>query len=185
MTRKDDSSPAARPGRTVVRRELRRVARAFADELLSTLDDLGVFDPEARTPARAKRVRRSDHNLDELSVRIIALMNHYGEALAISDIAAGLELSKRDIAHPMAQLVAAEKLVQIGERRGVRYVVPTKSPRKAAVGPRRTRHKKPRAKAPEAKKPSTTKATARKPTARKPSTRKPSSRGASAKKRRR
>ncbi len=180
MTRKDDSPPAARPGRTVVRRELRRVARAFADELLSTLDDLGVFDPEAKIPARAKRVRRSDHNLDELSVRIIALMNHYGEALAISDIAAGLELSKRDIAHPIAQLVAAEKLVQIGERRGVRYVLPTKGPRKAAVGPRRSRHKKPRAKAPAAKK-----ATARKPTARKPSARKPSSRGASSKKRRR
>jgi len=180
MTRKDDNPTAARPGRTVVRRELRRVARAFADELLSTLDELGVFDPEARTPARAKRVRRSDHKLDELSVRIIALMNHYGEALAISDIAAGLELSKRDIAHPIAQLVAAEKLVQIGERRGVRYVVPTKGPRKAAAKPQRARHKKSRAKVSEAKKP-----TPKNPTPKKPTAKKPGTRGASAKKRRR
>lgn len=180
MTRKDDSPPAARPGRTVVRRELRRIARAFADELLSTLDELGVFDPEAKTPARTKRVRRSDHNLDELSVRILALMSHYGEALAISDIAAGLELSKRDIAHPVAQLVAADKLVQLGERRGVRYVVPTKAPRKSAAGPQRTQHKKPRAKTPEAKKPAT-----KKPSSRGASAKKPSSRAVNAKKRRR
>ena len=127
MSREEDEDKPPRPGRTVVKRELRRVARAFADELFDTLDELGVFETDIKPSSKPTRVRRSDHKLDEVSARILAMMNHYGEALAISDIAAGLELSKRDIAHPIAMLVAAEKLIQLGERRGVRYMANTKA----------------------------------------------------------
>jgi hypothetical protein len=133
-----------------LKRELRNLARDFADQLVEVLDRYGMWDApeEDDQDLASKRVRRSLDTLHEVGDHILASLSDHGEQIAISDIAAELGLTPRDIAHPIALLVSEGKVIKSGTRRGTRYQVArrrTKRPPSMAP-PRKTPAKKVRAK---------------------------------------
>ncbi len=119
----------ARPGRAALRREIRGLARDFADRIVELLDRHGLWEPsaaavataEGASPRRSKRQRRSADELSELGERIEAVLEQRRGPVAISVIAAALGAEPRDIAHPVALLVEQGRVEKSGERRGTRY----------------------------------------------------------------
>jgi hypothetical protein len=115
--------PARRAGRGALRREVRRLARVFAEQLLVLLDRHGVWDEPkpAAVEAAQRRVRRSIDALGKIGDRVLADLRTRKEPVAISQIATALGHSPRQLSHPLALLVAEGKVVLSGERRGARY----------------------------------------------------------------
>ena len=133
-----------RGSRTALRRQLRQMARSFAEQLLDLLDEHGYWDEreEAEDTFRSKRVRRTDETLDRVERQILDVMANYSEPVAISVVAEALGLSARSISHPLARLVEENKVIRSGERRGARYLLarpkrPTKRPPRAKAPPKK------------------------------------------------
>lgn len=115
---------ARRPTRTTLKRELRRLAREFADDLVELLEHHGMWEaPRDDEPNdfAAKRVRRTPAALGRVADRILSDLRGRRRPVAISAVAKGLGMTPREIAHPMSQLVAEGKVARTGERRGARY----------------------------------------------------------------
>ena len=141
-----------KPTRSSLRREIRRLSREFADQLFETLEQHGVFDALAQhNRARGDgqgdptgepgRIRRSDDVLEAVCRRVTRALRAEREPAAISNIAARMDTTPRDIAHPLALLVAHGEVVQTGERRGTRYALRTrrtKRPKATAASKRRS-----------------------------------------------
>jgi hypothetical protein len=127
-----DAAKEPTPSRSDLRRELRRLARQFADDLIDTLDRYGVWE-EPKLDAEAaelasKRVRRTRDTLQTLGDDVLAVLLAHDEPIAISVLAEVLDLGTRTIAHPLAMLVSEGRVVQHGTRRGARYE-PTRRPK--------------------------------------------------------
>lgn len=143
-------SPAQRT-RTALRRELRRLSREFADELCEMLERYGVFEALAQqarpgTAHRAAdegarvRIRRSDDALEAICGEVLEALRVERAPAAISTIAARMGTTPREIAHPLALLVARGDVTKRGERRGTRYSVRVRRSRRTkatAAGKRR------------------------------------------------
>jgi DNA-binding transcriptional ArsR family regulator len=116
--------PVRRTGRGALRRDVRKLARAFAEQLLGLLERHGVWDEPRAAPAiepSQRRVRRSMDALGRVADRVLADLRARKEPVAISEIAAALGASARQLSHPLALLVAEGKVTLTGERRGARY----------------------------------------------------------------
>ncbi|MBW2522534.1 MAG: hypothetical protein JRI23_00085 [Deltaproteobacteria bacterium] len=124
----------AKVTRTALRRELRRLSREFADQLYETLEEHGVFEalaqqgkPTVPTDGASAgphvRIRRSDEDLEAICRQVLRILRAVRAPVAISTIAAQLGTRPRDIAHPIALLVARGEITKTGERRGTRYAV--------------------------------------------------------------
>lgn len=127
----------------MLRRQLRRLARDFADEVARLLDRHGTWHRSGPSAGHARdrdrapkpqRQRRSAASLKDIGDRIIRELGSHSQPMAISTIAAQLGVEPRQIAHPIALLVGQGLVIQTGERRGTRYQL---APRRAA--PRRGR----------------------------------------------
>ncbi len=120
-------SKPGRPTRTALKRELRSLARDFADDMLALLDRHGVWDesrPEHTVDDDdAKRVRRSGDALKEVKTRILAELGSCSEPVSIGAVASTLGMTSRQITHPMSILVDAGDVQRTGIRRGARYQI--------------------------------------------------------------
>ena len=135
---------ARRPTRTALKRELRRLARDFADELVDLIERHGMWDaPQDDEPddLGIKRVRRTAAALERVAGRILNDLQGRRRPVAISTVAKGLGMTPREIAHPMSLLVAQGKVILTGERRGTRYRLAAKRAVKRAVK-RKTQRKR-------------------------------------------
>jgi DNA-binding transcriptional ArsR family regulator len=113
-----------KPTRAALRRELRRLARNFADDIVDLLDRHGVWDDvKAERPATTEspRVRRSPDALAKVKSRIVSELRTRSEPVSIGSIAATLGLTSRQITHPMSLLVDEGLVLRTGIRRGARY----------------------------------------------------------------
>ncbi len=138
----DDDKRAKRPTRAALRRELRLLARDFADQLVTVLDRHGMWDEAAvmDEPGESSRIRRSTSELEKVMARILDDLHTRKEPVSIGKVAATLGLSSRQVAHPMSLLVDEGKVMRSGERRGARYQVVVHKPapkRRAKKSPRK------------------------------------------------
>ncbi|MBI4703508.1 MAG: hypothetical protein HY744_20550 [Deltaproteobacteria bacterium] len=119
-----------------LRNELRRLGRAFADQIFGLVERQGLpgkrLQPARGEPAPG-RVRRSAAELRELGERIVVVLRARREPMSIGAIAAELGATAREIAHPALLLVRRGVLARTGERRGARYEL---VPRRPAGRPR-------------------------------------------------
>lgn len=113
----DKPTPAA------LRRELRKLARDFADDVVALLEDHGMWDePEPQSDELGgRRVRRSPDDLQEVMAAILTDLAERDRPVPIGDVATALETTSRRITHPMSLLVEEGKVKRTGERRGARY----------------------------------------------------------------
>jgi len=134
-----------KPNRTVLKRELRLLAREFADNVVKLLDEHGLFDEiPAVADETAARVRRSPDALAALCDRLLEVVRSCEEPAAISTLATRLGLSPREVAHPLTLLTERGDIIRTGRRRGARYgLAPA-----AAEPPAETATKTKRSKAP-------------------------------------
>lgn len=125
-----------KPTRTALKRELRRLARDFADDIVALLDRHGVWDDvKQERPARRaddKRVRRSAEALTKVKARILGELSTRSEPVSIGSVAATLGMTSRQITHPMSLLVEEGAVLRTGVRRGARYELAPKERRKRA-----------------------------------------------------
>lgn len=130
------------PNKAQLRRELRSLAKEFADRVFVLLEEHGIFDERSSDwSVQAPRVRRSPDALSALSERLLVALEEADEAVAISRLAQAVALSTREIAHPLSLLIEQGKVVRSGQRRGARYrLVPKKGRPKARA--RRSRRSK-------------------------------------------
>lgn len=130
-----------RPTRAALKRELRRLAREFADDVVVLLDQHRVWDDVKveRPPLddEAKRIRRSTDTLEKVKSRILTELGTRSEPVSIGSVAATLGLTSRQITHPMSLLVEEGDVLRTGVRRGARY----------ELAPRRRKRSKPKKKA--------------------------------------
>jgi DNA-binding transcriptional ArsR family regulator len=120
-----------RPGRAALRRELRQLAREFADEIVRVLDSHGIWSEGARDASDdTRRIRRTMTDLETVMGQIVADLSTRSEPVAIGKIADMLSLSSRQVAHPMAMLVESGQVIRSGERRGARYQIAPRQRRK-------------------------------------------------------
>jgi hypothetical protein len=134
-----DEAPAepgrrSRPGRAALRRELRVMARDFADQLVGLLERAGFWDERHGGEAddEPKRVRRSSDTLDDVKELIVAELKQLRGPVGIGAVAAALGMKSRQITHPMSLLVEEGKIVRHGVRRGARYEIAPRPKRPAA-----------------------------------------------------
>jgi hypothetical protein len=132
----------ARPSRAAIRRELRQLARDFADQLVTLLEGAGFWDEGALGDGddEPKRVRRSPGTLDEVKDRIVEELRGLGGPVGIGAVANALGMKSRQITHPMSLLVEEGKVQRGGVRRGARYEIAGK--KKKAPAPKRAKKKK-------------------------------------------
>lgn len=130
-----------KPTRAGLKRELRRLAREFADDVVMLLDRHGVWDEvKIERPALdddAKRIRRSTDALEKVKARILTELGTRSEPVSIGSVAATLGVTSRQITHPMSLLVEEGDVLRTGVRRGARY----------ELAPRRRKRTKPKKKA--------------------------------------
>ncbi len=135
-----------KPTRTALRRELRRLARDFADDIVDLLDRHGMWDEVKAEPAEIdnddKRVRRSADALGRVKTRILAELATRSTPVSIGSVAATLGLTSRQITHPMSLLVEEGVVERSGARRGARYQLTPDSPRKRAPKKKRAARKR-------------------------------------------
>ncbi len=116
-----------KPTRAALRRELRRLARDFADDIVALLDRHGAWDEaraeEPSSDDESKRVRRTSDALEKVKARIVAELGTRSEPVSIGSVAATLGLTSRQITHPMSLLVEEGAVVRDGVRRGARYAL--------------------------------------------------------------
>jgi hypothetical protein len=145
--KKKPAAKGKRPTRAALRRELRHLARDFADELVNVLDRHGMWDDSSpEEPTRddaARRIRRSLGDLEKVMHRILADLKTRKEPVSIGKVAATLGLSSRQVAHPMGLLVDDGRVLRGGVRRGARYeLAPPPKPQKKKAAKRSKRRKK-------------------------------------------
>lgn len=129
-----------KPSRSELRRQVRSLARRFADELVDLLDESGFWDepePMSEQDPLNRRVRRSGAALEEVASRIEADLRARRQAVAISAIAEAMEMSARELTHPMNRLLEDGRIVRVGEKRGARYKIAPK--RRTKRPPRKSR----------------------------------------------
>ncbi len=122
-------STAQKPSRSELRRKVRSLARQFADDLIGLLDDGGFWEepePQSDDDPLSRRVRRSDAALEVLADRIEQALRDNPKAVAISAIAEALQVSARELTHPMNRLLSDGRILRVGEKRGARYTVAAK-----------------------------------------------------------
>lgn len=112
-----------RPTPAALRRELRKLARDFADDVVALLEEHGMWDePEPDSDALgARRLRRSPDDLLQVMDAIVEDLAARGDPVSIGEVADALETTSRRITHPMSLLVEEGKVLRTGERRGARY----------------------------------------------------------------
>ena len=117
------SRHGGRPTPAALRRELRKLARDFADDVVALLDDHGMWDePEPDSDALgARRMRRSPDDLLQVMDAILDDLSSRAGPVSIGEVADALETTSRRITHPMSMLVDEGKVARTGERRGARY----------------------------------------------------------------
>ena len=78
--------PARKPTRTTMRRELRNLARAFADGVVELLDRHGMWEEAAadEEDIAGKRVRRTMDTLRDVADRILGDLRSRKQPVAIS-----------------------------------------------------------------------------------------------------
>jgi predicted HTH transcriptional regulator len=134
---------ADKPGKptpAALRRELRRLARDFADDVVAVLEEHGMWDePELdEDELAARRVRRSPGDLQQVMTIIVAELKRCTEPVSIGYVAEVLGTTSRQITHPMSLLVDEGKVERSGARRGARYQVKKrKRPAKKATKARK------------------------------------------------
>lgn len=131
MSADDDELAGKRPTRAALRREIRLLARDFADQLVTVLDRHGMWDEAAvldDSGDTSARIRRSTSDLEKVMARILDDLHTRKEPVSIGKVAATLGLSSRQVAHPMSLLVDEGKVLRSGERRGARYQVVAHKP---------------------------------------------------------
>ena len=145
MSRERDASELPqRSTRTELKRELKQLARQFADQLVDLLDAYGVWDEpdEVAGPEqglRSRRVRRGVDELERMGERVVAALRKLVKPAAISELAEVMRLDARNIAHPLARLVEGGTIVRTGERRGTRYHLPRPTKKSPTKRPRKKR----------------------------------------------
>jgi hypothetical protein len=129
------------PSRTALRRQLRQLARNFADDIVELLDRQGVWDDGAGddNEDEAKRVRRSPDALSQVKERILAELAALHTPASIGAIANRMGLTSRQITHPLSLLVDDQAVLRSGARRGARYQL---APRKRASKKKRAAPKR-------------------------------------------
>ena len=137
-----------RLSRAALRQRAHQLARRFAADLFALLDKNGIWEAAPPTDTRTQtRVRRTEAALEEACRDVLAIIRRARDPIAISDVAAALDLAPREVGHPLALLVAEGKVVRTGTRRGARYRAPAgKSMRPPGNAPRPTRAVPPRRK---------------------------------------
>ncbi|MCA9621363.1 MAG: hypothetical protein KC731_20210 [Myxococcales bacterium] len=106
----------------VLRRELRRMARTFADEVVALLEEHGVWDePQELGEDEPPRQRRTSDALEAIMDAIVADLRARRGPVSIGQVAQALETTSRQITHPMSLLVEQGKVERQGARRGARY----------------------------------------------------------------
>ena len=133
-----------RPSRAELKRELRRLSREFADQVLDTLERHGVFDEPTSVAddPKPKRVRRTGVALLRVSGRVLEVLETERRPMSISEVAKAVRMTTRAVAHPLSMLVAEGRITCKGERRGARY----QAVRKAKPSPAKTKKKAKKAK---------------------------------------
>lgn len=127
---------AHKPTRTALRRELRNLARAFADGVVELLDRHGMWEEAPIEESDlGKRTRRTMDALQSVGELVLADLRSRKQPVAISVIAEALGMDTREVAHPIHLLVSEGKVVQSGSRRGARYQVA----RRARAKPKKAR----------------------------------------------
>jgi hypothetical protein len=113
---------AHKPTRTALRRELRNLARAFADGVVDLLDRHGMWEETlVEESDLGKRTRRTMDALQSVAELVMGDLRGRKQPVAISVIAEALGMDTREVAHPIHLLVSEGKVVQSGSRRGARY----------------------------------------------------------------
>jgi len=112
-----------RPTPAALRRELRKLARDFADDVVALLEAHGMWDePEPDSDGLgARRMRRSPDDLLQVMDAIVEDLAARTEPVSIGEVAEALDTTSRRITHPMSLLVDEGKVQRSGERRGARY----------------------------------------------------------------
>ena len=120
-----------RANKAALKRELRKLARDFAEDVIATLERHGVFDEDTTLRPRdeARRSRRSSSSLGKLMARIVADLETRSQPVAIGQVAGALGLTSRKIAYPMSMLVDAGQVVRHGTRRAARYQLAPETPK--------------------------------------------------------
>ena len=138
-----------RPSPAALRRELRKLARDFADDVVALLEEQGMWDePAPESDALgARRMRRSPDDLLQVMDAILDNLSSRTAPVSIGEVAEALQTTSRRITHPMSLLVEDGKVVRTGERRGARYEVKRRRASKKASKAKSTRTAKAKAKA--------------------------------------
>ena len=119
-----------KPSRAQLRKRLRVLAQRFADDVVTLLDDCGFWDevePPPQQPPLPRRVRRSDATLEAVASRIEHELRTRPGAAAISEIAAALALDARELGHPVNRLLQQARIERVGQKRGARYRIVSKT----------------------------------------------------------
>ena len=128
-----ESRHGSRPTPAALRRELRKLARDFTDDVVALLEDHGMWDEPApdSDALGARRLRRSPDDLLEVMDAIVHDLATRLGPVSIGEVADALETTSRRITHPMSLLVEEGKVARTGERRGARYELKRSKARKA------------------------------------------------------
>ena len=110
------------PNKVQLRRELRALAREFADRVVDVLEEHGMFEERPNDwSVQTPRVRRTPDALSALCERLLEVLETTDDAVAISRLAQDVGMSTREIAHPLSLLIDKGLVVRSGLRRGARY----------------------------------------------------------------
>lgn len=105
------------------------MAQDMADAMFDLLEAQGYFD-DPRPPVAdgvelvPKRARRGGAELAATMDRVVEVLREHGEPMSISAVARALDVPPRSLSHPLARLVAEQRILRTGARRGARYLLP-------------------------------------------------------------
>jgi len=118
-----------------MRTALRALTQRYVSEVMSLFQDALQLEASsaaaAGPPTLERRARRDVRRLDAISEDVLRALAG-GVAMSVSQLATAVGNVPRELAHPIARLVRAGRLVKHGERKGTRYTL-TKPRRAPAV----------------------------------------------------
>jgi hypothetical protein len=123
------------PDHADLARALHALAARFVDEVLALV---AAHTGAEVAPARPKRprLRRRTGELDDLGEAIVRLLAQRSP-VPVRALAGALGTTSRGLARPLARLVAAGRVVKIGERKATVYQLPRRPITHTDAGPRR------------------------------------------------
>jgi hypothetical protein len=106
------------------------LAEAVAPSRSAAAGHARAVEPEPRpTRKRGRRLaRRSPADLSRVVERIVALLAQHPKGLRSEEIQAKLGLARRELPRPLADALAAHRIVRRGEKRATTYFAKTAAP---------------------------------------------------------